>query len=36
MNRVWLIVLVAKLSAGVLMIARASPAAEPTKIDLTQ
>src|ERR1700720_879940 len=36
MNRVWLIVLVATLSAGVLMTARASPAAEPIKIDLTQ
>src|SRR6202011_3531696 len=36
MNRVWLIVLVATLSAGVLMTARASPAAEPVKIDFTQ
>ena len=35
-NRVWLLVLVATLSAGVLMPARASPAAEPIKIDLTQ
>jgi hypothetical protein len=35
-NRVWLLVLVATLSAGVLMTARASPAAEPIKIDLTQ
>src|SRR5580692_5749882 len=36
MNRVWLLVLGATLSAGVLMTARASPAAEPIKIDLTQ
>src|ERR1700730_1856198 len=36
MNRVWLIVLVATLSAGVLVTARASPAAEPIKIDLMQ
>ena len=36
MNRVWLLVLGGTLSAGVLMTARASPAAEPIKIDLTQ
>src|ERR1700726_845739 len=36
MNRVWLILLVATLSAGVLVTARASPAAEPIKIDLMQ
>jgi len=36
MNRIWLIVLVATLSVGVLMMARASRAAEPIKIDLTQ
>ena len=36
MNRIWLIALVATLSAGMTIMTRASLAAEPTKIDLTQ